>query len=151
MAYSRWGKRSIWYTFWTAAFSYKTQYRLPTKEIKRNQYFEICDITDPHYVSYGYLKDNGIKKVVKEIKEKYKERKIKFWEYTKLRWYLVQFMSDVDKHFEWRNFLLYEWLYPIRNLFYYRIKSIGRKKRHARLIEAKKLYDEKKAKLKANG
>jgi hypothetical protein len=103
-------------------------------------------MTDPYYVSYGQLKDRGIKAVVKEIQEKYKGRKIKFWEYTRLRWYLIQFMSDVDEHFEWKNFLLYEWWYQIRNLFYYRIKSIGRKKRHARLVKAKKLYDERMAK-----
>jgi hypothetical protein len=146
MAYSRFGKHSAWYTFWTASFSEDTRYKLPTNRLKRNQYFEICDMTDPYYVSYGQLKDRGIKAVVKEIQEKYKGRKIKFWEYTRLRWYLIQFMSDVDEHFEWKNFLLYEWWYQIRNLFYYRIKSIGRKKRHARLVKAKKLYDERMAK-----
>lgn len=121
MAYSRWNKHSVWYTFWTASFSDSIRYKLPTNKRKRNQYFEICDLTDPHYVSYGELKDRGIKAVVKDIQEKYKERDIPFWEYTRMRWYLVEFMSDVEEHFEWKNFLLYEWWYPIRNKVYWMV------------------------------
>jgi hypothetical protein len=114
MAYSRWNKHSVWYTFWTSAFSLPLQFKLPTKKRKYNQYFEICDF-QPHHISYGEIKQKGIKQIIKEVQQVYKEHNYEFSEYTKMRWYLIQFMSDVDEHFEWKNFFLYEWYYPVRN------------------------------------
>jgi hypothetical protein len=126
MAYSRWNKYSVWYTFWTATLSEPTQFRLPTKKRKDNQYFEICDMPS-YYVSYGELKQKGIKQVVKEIHAVYQKNNFPFSEYTNLRWYLIQFISDVDEHFEWKNFFLYEWWYPIRNRIYFMWRDLFKK------------------------
>jgi hypothetical protein len=126
MAYSRWGKDSVWYTFWTATLSEPIQFRLPTKKRKDNQYFEICDMPS-YYVSYGELKQKGIKQVVKEIQAVYQKTNFPFSEYTKLRWQLVRFMDDIDEHFEWKNFFLYEWWYPIRNRIYFMWRDLFKK------------------------
>lgn len=123
MAYSRWNKYSVWYTFWTSSFSEPLQYRLPTKYRKDNQYFEICDVKS-YYISYGELKNKGLKKVIKEVQEAYGFEHYKFSDYTNLRWYLIQFMTDVDEHFELKNFFLYEWYYPIRNIFIHKFRKI---------------------------
>ncbi len=125
MSYSRWGKHSVWYTFWTSNFSEKMEYRFPTKRLKDNQFFEICDLESPVYISYKLLKQIGIKGALKHVQMTYKDRDyIKFSDYTKLRWYLIQFMSDVDEHFEWQNFFRYEWYYPIRNQIIWKIYPI---------------------------
>lgn len=124
MAYSRWNKYECWYTFWTSAFSESTEFKLPTKKRKYNQYFEICD--DPSYfVSYGDLKIKGLKKVVKEIQDHYRGNKTtELNDYTRLRWYLIQFISDVDDHFKWSNFFFYEWYLPIRNKIYWFFRKL---------------------------
>lgn len=59
MAYSRWGK-SIWYTYWAVGDSIQ----------KQDQCFEICDF--PSYrISYGELKEKGIKEVLEGVKAFY--------------------------------------------------------------------------------
>ena len=116
MSYSRWNKYSVWYTFWDAGSSESTEFKLPTKRLRDNQYFEICDFDEPIRISYKELKEIGIKGVVKQVQETYKDRtNIKFSDYSKLRWQLVRFMTDVDEHFQWINFFKYEWWYPVRN------------------------------------
>ena len=60
MAYSRWG-RSIWYTYWAVGDSIQ----------KQDQCFEICDF--PSYrITYGELKEKGIKEVLEGVKAFYK-------------------------------------------------------------------------------
>ena len=116
MSYSRWNKYSVWYTFWDAGSSESTEFKLPTKRLRDNQYFEICDFDEPIHISYKMLKEIGIKGVVKKVQETYKDRtNIKFSDYSKLRWQLIEFMTDVDEHFQWINFFKYEWWYPVRN------------------------------------
>ena len=61
MAYSRWSKYSVWYTFWDAGYSESTSFKLPTKRLRDNQYFEICDFDEPIRISYKELKEIGIK------------------------------------------------------------------------------------------
>lgn len=122
MAYSRWGKDSVWYTFWSSICSSELEYKFPTKKLKHEQCFEICDY-NPYYVTYGDLKERGIKQVVKEVQDFYKnEKRIQLSDYTKLRWQLVRFMTDIDDHFKWKNFFMHEWYYPIRNeiIFWFR-------------------------------
>ena len=116
MSYSRWSKYSVWYTFWDAGASDPTRFKLPTKRLRDNQYFEICDFDEPIHISYKMLKEIGIKGVVKQVQETYKDRtNIKFSDYSKLRWQLIEFMTDVDEHFQWINFFKYEWWYPVRS------------------------------------
>ena len=128
MSYSRWSKNSPWYTFWSASCSEQTNYRFPTKRLMRNQCFEICDVDKPIHISYGLLKDIGIKGVIKQVRETYKDRDyIKSSDYTSLRWQLVRFMSDVQQDFRWHRFFLYEWYYPIRNKIYFFFRDLRNK------------------------
>lgn len=124
MAYSRWKENECWYTFWSSNGSEDSTFKLPTKKLKNTQTFEICDY--PSYgVTYGDLKKKGLKKVVKEIQEFYKDKKeTELSDYTRLRWYLILFMDDIDDHFRWRNFFYYEWYIPIRNFFIWKLKKI---------------------------
>jgi len=127
MSYSRWNKNNPWYTFWSASCSKSTQYRFPTKRLKYNQCFEICDPEKPVYISYGSLKKIGIKGVVKNVQMIYKDRHyIKFSDYTDLRWQLVRFMSDVEEDFKWHKFFVNEWYYPIRNKIYFFWRRLGK-------------------------
>jgi hypothetical protein len=134
MAYSRWNKYSVWYTFWSSSCSKEIDFRLPTKKLKYAQCFEICDY-EPHYISYGELKEKGLKNIIKEVQEIYKERNYEFSEYTNLRWYLIQFMSDVDEHFEWKNFFLYEWYYPVRNKIIWKLRRLKNETPRERKID----------------
>jgi hypothetical protein len=122
MAYSRWSY-SVWYTFWTSMASPEITFKLPTKKLKDAQSFEICDY--PSYtISYGELKSKGLRRIIKEVESFYKDKKITtFSDYTELRWYLIQFMDDIDEHFKWHNFFLHEWYYPIRNSIKWKIKD----------------------------
>jgi hypothetical protein len=84
-----------------------------------NQCFEICDPEESIYISYKLLKEIGIKGVVKQVQEVYKDRHyIKFSDYTDLRWQLVRFMTDVEEDFKWHKFFVNEWYYPTRNKIY---------------------------------
>ncbi len=133
MSYSRWSN-SVWYTFWTS-MSEDTQFKLPTKRLKNNQVFEICDLQN-YYVSYRELDELGVDVVVDQVKkfysdelqwfkteEKYKKT-VTEEEFEELKGYLLAFIDDVDDHFKWKNFFKYEWYYPFRNkiIFWYRDK-----------------------------
>lgn len=128
MSYSRWSKNSVWYTFWSAICSTNCRFKLPTKQNKNNQCFEICDFPS-YYVSYGELEKDGLRKVVKDIQEFYREnnKKTELSDYTNLRWYLVEFMCDVDEHFKWNNFFYYEWYLPSRNEIIWKYRDIKKK------------------------
>lgn len=117
MSYSRWGKDSVWYTFWDGGSSTSTYFKLPTKKLMYEQYFEICDLPNSYHVSYGELKEKGIKKVVKEIQVFFADKPTQFRDYTKMRWMLVEFMTDVENDFKWKNFFMDNWYYHGRYRF----------------------------------
>ena len=142
MSYSRFGS-SVWYTFWSSAFESETRLKLPTKKLKHQQVFEICDFPS-YYITYGEIKRNGITKIIHEVREFYsKEHKKEgpsfldkdslgsFVEVTyspknpsikelqELETYLYAFVDDVDTHFELFNFFYYEWYITIRNRIYW--------------------------------
>ena len=122
MSYSRWSN-SVWYTFWTS-ISEDTQFKLPTKRLKNNQVFEICDLQN-YYISYRELDELGVDVVVDQVKKFYSKSNSEE-EFEELKGYLLAFMDDVDDHFKWKNFFKYEWYYPFRNkiIFWYRSKTV---------------------------
>ena len=134
MSYSRWSN-SVWYTFWTS-FSEDTKFKLPTKRLKNNQYFEICDLQSYH-VSYGEIDEIGIDNVIKEIKYYYSKsynisimgeetvfkKDVTEEEWNELKGYLLAFVDDIDEHFQWNTFFKYEWYYPVRNKIYFFIRK----------------------------
>lgn len=127
MSYSRWSKDSVWYCYWSA-WGPENQYKWPTKKLKYSQCFEVCDFPS-YFVTYGQLKTIGLKQVVKEMQDFYKDKKegIQLSDYTKMRRYLIEFMTDVDEHFKWDRFFLYEWYYPIRNKLWWKCRKIFKK------------------------
>ena len=125
MAYSRFSN-STWYTFWRCVES--TEFKLPTKKLKNQQVFEICDF--PSYcVTYEELTSNGLFETLDDIKKfysrdhsygvdpdsVYKAKNPTNEEMQELGVYLIKFVEDVDDHFKWINFFKYEWYYPLRN------------------------------------
>jgi hypothetical protein len=149
MSYSRWSS-STWYTFWTA-MSEETEYKLPTKRRKYNQFFEICDFPS-FYVSYGDIKTKGMDNIIDEIKVLYSksyEGKImkssvdengklhpvyephtyppknpSSDELSELKGYLERFIKDVDEDFKFIKFMKYAWYYPTRNKIRWKIRDI---------------------------
>lgn len=142
MAYSRWSY-STWYTYWSSDKSY--EFKWPTKKIKNEQTFRICDSPD-YIVTYGELMRKGLDTVLSEIAAYYRrdctETVIKEGknglpryhsvahrgkhptdeEVEELSLYLLEFIQDVDEHFKWKNFFAYEWYYPLKN----KIWNIGK-------------------------
>lgn len=134
MSYSRWSN-SVWYTFWT--WSGSDEFTFPTQSRKNKQTFEICDLMS-YCVTYGELDDIGVDNAIKEIKSFYSKsydltlmgeevpfkKDVTEEEFEELKGYLLAFMDDVDDHFKWKNFFMYEWYYPARNKikFWYRDK-----------------------------
>lgn len=137
MAYSRWSN-STWYTFWSATTSAETQYKRPTKKLKRAQTFEICDY--PVYtLTYGDLEDEGLALTISKIRRlyskphkgqiltKFENGKATYKDNTypakaptedeirELITYINKWREDVDMHFKFWTFIKYEWYYPIRN------------------------------------
>jgi len=124
MAYSRWSN-SYWYTFWSGN-SAKTKFKWPTKKLKRKQIFEICDMR-PFFISYGDLEDEGMGKIINKVKKVFKkthpnnpptEEQLR-----ELMSYINEWREDVDRHFKFSTFMLFEWYYPIRN----KIKRLWKK------------------------
>jgi hypothetical protein len=127
MSYSRFGS-SVWYTFWSEYVS--MHFKLPTKKLKDQQVFEICDFPS-YYISYGDIKTKGVSSIIKEVKEFYDREHISnsSWfdktilsaknptikELQELETYLYQFINDIDAHFNWNIFFYYEWYIPFRN------------------------------------
>jgi hypothetical protein len=122
MSYSRWSKDSRWYTFWSSTGASDTQYKWPTKSLKRSQIFEICDM--PSYcISYGDLVDRSRSSVLKEI-ENHFGGDVTWDELNQLQDYFARFIRDVDKHFEPWEFFKYEWLKPTKYKIHRIIKKI---------------------------
>ena len=138
MSYSRWWN-STWYTYWSSMTGSETQYKWPTKKLKRAQAFDICDF--PSYtLFYGELEDDGLALTISKIRQFYfkphKGEIFKEWDENKkpiyqdtvwpaknptedeireLMGYIQKWREDVDRHFKFNTFMLYEWYYPIRN------------------------------------
>lgn len=150
MAYSRWST-SVWYTFWTSSWSEEMNFKLPTKRLKKNQVFEICSF-NPYYIRYDDLVRLGSDKITQLVEEHYKKesyhdiidgkdtngefiyKKTKIngklyseEELGELKEYLNKFIKDVDDHFKWKNFFLYEWYYPMRNKIIWRLRDLRKK------------------------
>ena len=147
MSYSRWSSSSRWYTFWSASGAEITQYKWPTQKLKDSQVFEICDIPS-YYITYGELKKISRSILLHEIEEHFakdfdwhdieivdgklergkpkiiKGKRPTWDQLLELQDYLDQFMRDVDDHFKWNNFFLYEWYYPMRNKLIFKYKKL---------------------------
>ena len=121
MAYSRSSKHSNWYCFWSSMGAEDNTYKLPTRRLKRNQVFEICDLPS-YFVTYGEIKDRGIPRIIDEIRDYYDhphgewpaKRPIET-DMMEMYEYIKRFIEDVDDHFKPYNFITYEWYYPTRN------------------------------------
>ena len=149
MSYSRWGKDSRWYTFWSAN-SADCTYKFPTEKLKRSQVFEICDMPS-YYITYGDLVRRSRSTILYEIEEhfakefewrdlnfvdgklepgetiKVKSRRPTWEELHQLQDQFARFIRDVDEHFQPWNFYRYEWLYPIRNKTILKYKKLKEK------------------------
>ena len=147
MSYSRWGN-SRWYTFWSSIGSMDMEFRFPTKKLKDKQVFEICDIPS-FFITYDDINTKNIENILEEVKEFYSksyevnlltsfdENKNPIYtlqnttvniptkeELTELKTYLINFKEDIDNHFKFWNFMKFEWYYPIRNKFFFKIKKL---------------------------
>ena len=146
MSYSRWSN-SRWYTFWSASSAELTEYKWPTQKLKDSQVFEICDIPS-YYITYGELKKISRSILLHEIEEHFakdfdwhdieivdgklergkpkiiKGKRPTWDQLLELQNYLDQFSRDVDDHFKWNNFFLYEWYYPMRNKLIFKYKKL---------------------------
>ncbi len=119
MIYSRWGRGSVWYCFWNKS-KVSLKFKLPTKVLKKKQVFQIYDV--PSYsVTYGYIQENGISRVLDEISSFYNKHKKrpKEKDMMKLMTYIRHFQNNVDKEFTIGEFLYNNWIQPIKNLLKY--------------------------------
>jgi len=140
MAYSRWSN-SIWYTFWTSNCSEECDYKLPTKKLKNNQYFEICDFGRILYFSYKEINEN-VDSCIEKVVDKYsQEIEGQIWsgfnddgsstykdviyepktfsqeELDELKGYMLEFKKDVDDSFNLKEFFYMNWYVPLRNKY----------------------------------
>lgn len=135
MSYSRWFN-STWYTYWSAS-SPETNYKLPTRKLKRQQIFEICDLPSFRF-TYGELEDNQMRGIISKVKRYYNRphngQMFKEWkdgvpvyyetiypakkptddELRELMEYIRKWQIDVDKRFEFWTFVKYEWYAPAK-------------------------------------
>lgn len=143
MSYSRFST-STWYTFW-AANSEDCRYKWPTKKLKNNQVFQICDFPSFTF-TYGKLKKVGIDGITAKVQKfysknhraqipsrewksdeivyndvEYKAKKPSNDEIIELVGYIKAWEDDVDNHFRFWTFIKREWWVPtlmkIRSLF----------------------------------
>ena len=138
MSYSRFGD-STWYTYWSAS-SNDCQYKWPTKKLKNEQVFEICDFPSFSF-TYGKLQKVGIRGIMAKISKFYSKphpgQMFERWdgknpiytdtvfdaknptaeELTELMEYIQKWENDINLHFAFWTFIRYEWWYPIRNKF----------------------------------
>ena len=120
MSYSRWNT-SKWYTYWTTTSSESTEFKLPTRRLKRNQVFEVADY-ESYQISYGDIQDKSMATIISKAKELYPEAT---WEeLMELQSYILQFKQDVDNRFKRKTFFLFEWWYPIRNKVYCIVRDL---------------------------
>lgn len=121
MIYSRWGNGSVWYCFWNK-YRAEMKFKLPTNRLKNKQTFQIYDVCS-YYVTYGYIKENDIGKVLDEINAFYRKngKKIKEDNLMKLMLNIKSFVTSVDDSFKLRSFFYENWILPIKQSKYGRI------------------------------
>jgi len=98
------------------------KFKLPTNRLKNKQTFQIYDVCS-YYVTYGYIKENGIGKVLDEINAFYRKngKKIKEDNLMKLMLNIKSFVTSVDDSFKLRSFFYENWILPIKQSKYGRI------------------------------
>ena len=145
MSYSRWST-SVWYTYWTC-FSEDCKFKLPTARLKHNQVFEICDFRKNMFFTYKEITEDVaacIERVVEYYSKPFEGKMFKHIndkneavyedvvhepvtysaeELEELQGYMLEFKRDVDLHFQFKQFFLSEWYYPIRNAVLVKLKS----------------------------
>jgi hypothetical protein len=121
MIYSRWGNGSVWYCFWNK-YKAEMKFKLPTNRLKNKQTFQIYDVPS-YYVTYGYIKENGIGKVLDDINGFYRStnRRVKEKEMMNLMLYINKFIDSVDQNFKPKAFFYNNWILPIKQSKYGRI------------------------------
>jgi hypothetical protein len=121
MIYSRWGNGSVWYCFWNK-YKAEMKFKLPTTILKRKQTFQIYDVPS-YYITYGYIQDNGISKVLDDIKSFYNDHRKRPSEKNMMLMmaYIGNFQNSVDSEFKITTFLYNNWIEPIKNSKYGRI------------------------------
>ncbi len=121
MIYSRWGNGSVWYCLWNRLRA-NPKFKLPTVKLKRKQVFQVYDVPC-YYVTYGYIQDNGISKVLDDVSSFYSKHKKrpKEKDMMLLMSYVREFQKNVDDEFKLINFLYNNWLLPIKNSKYGRV------------------------------
>lgn len=148
MSYSRWGN-SRWYTFWSSVGDTDMEFKLPTRKLKYNQTFEICDIPS-YFLTYEDIEVKGIKAILEEVKKlyskdyegisseiikedrtyTYKANSPTLEELQELQDYIFEFKKDIDNHFKLINFIKYEWYYPLRNKIINYVKNRSKQITH---------------------
>lgn len=148
MSYSRFGN-STWYTFW-AADSADCRYKWPTKQLKNNQVFQICDFPSFTF-TYGKLQKAGMSGIITKVEKFYAKEHagqiFKEWkgsemlyedtvyeakkptgqEIAELIGYIRAWEADVDQHFRFWTFIRYEWYYPIRSNIRWKLEALKEK------------------------
>ena len=121
MIYSRWDNGSVWYCFWNK-YKADMKFKLPTTILKRKQTFQIYDVPS-YYITYGYIQDNGISKVLDDIKSFYSDHRKRPSEKNMMLMmaYIGNFQNSVDLEFKITTFLYNNWIEPIKNSKYGRI------------------------------
>ena len=136
MSYSRWSN-STWYTYWSAA-SPETNYKWPTRKLKNQQVFEICDMPSFRF-TYGDLEKWHMRGLLSKVKKFYsKKHKGQILkdivngesvyedtiypaknptedELRELVGYVRAWQKDVDTHFVFWVYVKYEWWQPVYN------------------------------------
>lgn len=124
-----------------------TQYKWPTKRLKNNQVFEICDMPS-YFITYKDLVARPRAEVLEEVKEHFSEpftfhpkeyvdgemvtkdpvtregREPTQEELEELSGYFDRFIKDVDEDFKLRHFIRYEWYYPFRNKIIWKLRKL---------------------------
>lgn len=145
MSYSRFGD-STWYTYWSASGT-DCKFKWPTKKLKNEQVFEICDFPSFSF-TYGKLQKVGMRGILSKISKFYSKphtgQVFESWkgdrpmytdtvfeaknpsteELTELMEYIRKWENDINLHFAFFTFIRFEWWYPIRNNIKWRIQKI---------------------------
>ena len=114
MSYSRWSN-SYWYTYWYAT---DLKYSLPTRGLKNEQIFQICDSPSFDF-SYGELQEVGIGYIISRVESHFRKihpnKPPTEEDLRELMDYIKEWENDVDGHFKFSTFIWFEWYLPIRN------------------------------------
>lgn len=135
MAYSRF-TTSRWYTYWQITDN--SEFTFPTVKRKNSEVFMIQNFPSIIF-TYAELTrniDECLLHVCKRCAHEYEGNILKYnyetghmepefiiypadpateEELQELKGYMQEFISDVDSHYEWRQYFRFEWWLPIRN------------------------------------